>query len=387
MMKTTPKNGPRGILRRSRVALAALLGMLPLAAAAQNSVTVAGRIDMGVQQVDNGADTVKRADSGTYTASRLIFRGTEDLGGGMGAFFYLEAGLNVDNGTTNAKFFNRGSFVGLSGKTWGQVTLGRQYVPIFWPLLFGDEGGPHRLHGYSATQSVQRSNFARVTTAASPIKAAGTLDSIGGGIYALNITSAFEDNIAIYKSPTIAGGLTLTGAIAAPEGYTNGAAKVIGGNAEFRAGTTYLGFGFNSKEGRVPATGAGVQKVKEFAFTGMYEIVKELSIWGNLHPWSFDSAGTELKGKDFMIGLSYRTGQHMIWGNVASKSVDSGCPQCDSKGFGIGYHYALSKRTDLYAAVASVSNQANSANTLVGIAPSAPGKDMRGITAGIAHVF
>jgi predicted porin len=119
----------------------------------------------------------------------------------------------------------------------------------------------------------------------------------------------------------------------------------------------------------------------------MYGLTKDLNIWGNFHPWSFESNGREFKGSDWMLGVSYRIDVHMIWANVASKSLKSGCNQCDSKGYGIGYHYALSKRTDLYAAVAGVSNQANSANAMVGINPAGPGRDMRGITAGIAHVF
>jgi general bacterial porin, GBP family len=365
-------------------AAASLLAALPPAALAQ-SVVLAGRIDMGVQQVDDGVNTIKRADSGTYTASRLVFRGTEDLGGGLNALFHLEHGFSADTGATAAKFWNRGSYVGLNSKSWGTLTLGRQYVPIFWPLLFGDEGGPLRLHGYSATQTVQRSNFARVTTAASPVKTAGTLDSIGGGIYSIGITSAFEDNVVIYKTPSL-GGLTITGAVGAPEGYPAGGGKIYGGNAEYRSGSLYLGYGFNRKEGRVPV-GRGVQKVDEQAITGMYGITKEFSVWGNFHPWQMDSAGTKFKGSDWMLGVSFRTGAHMVWANVADKSLKSGCNRCDSSGYGIGYHYALSKRTDLYAAVAGVRNEANSANSMVGISPAGPGRDMRGLTAGIAHVF
>jgi predicted porin len=372
-------------VRGKLAAAAALLIAAPLAAQAQG-VVLAGRIDMGVQQVDDGVSTIKRADSGTYTASRLVIRGTEDLGGGLNALFHLEHGFSADTGGVAAKFWNRGSYVGIGGTNYGLLTLGRQYVPIFWPLLFGDEGGPLRLHGYSATQTVQRSNFARVTTAASPIKAAGTLDAIGGGIYSIGITSAFEDNLVIYKSPSL-GGLTLTGAVAAPEGYPAGGGKVYGGNAEFRSGSLYLGFGFNQKEGRIPVGGTGKQKMDEQAFTGMYGLTKDLNIWGNFHPWEMDSAGTKFKGSDWMLGLSYRTGAHMIWANYSDKSPKSGCTQCGSSGYGIGYHYALSKRTDLYAAVAGVSNEANSANGMVGINPAGPGRDMRGITAGIAHVF
>ncbi len=370
------------------VAFAALTASLSMLASAQtSSVTMAGRVDLGVQAINNGDTTTKRVDSGTYTASRLIMRGTEDLGGGNSALFYLESGFSADNGAVNAtRFFNRGSYVGLSSKDLGTLTMGRQYVPIFWPLLFGDDTGPLRLHGYSATQSVQRSNFARVTTAASPIKAAGTLDTIGGGLYSIGISSAFEDNIVIYKTPSFSG-LTVTGAIGAPEGYPAGNGKVFGGNAEYRAGPLYLGYGINSKEGRVPVGGGLKQTLREQAFTGMYSVTKEFNVWGNLHPWSFTSNGVDFKGRDFMLGVSWRSGPNMVWANYAAKDLQSGCNACDSRGFGIGYHYLLSRRTELYASLAQVGNDANSANTLNSFGPSVPGKSVRGTAIGVAHVF
>jgi general bacterial porin, GBP family len=369
------------------LALAACAVLLPGLAAAQSSVTITGRIDMGLQAINNGTDTVRRADSGTYTASRFVFRGVEDLGSGLSALFHLENGFSADNGSVNAaRFFNRGSYVGLSSKDLGTLTLGRQYVPIFWPMLFGDDAGPHRLHGYSAVQSVQRSNFARVTTAASPIKTAGTLDSIGGGLYSIGISSAFEDNLVIYKTPSFSG-LTATAAVGAPEGYPSGNGKVFGGNLEYRSGPLYLGYGINSKEGRVPVGSNNSQKIVEQAVTAMYGVTKEINLWGNVHPWSFESNGTDFKGRDWMLGVSWRTGPNMVWANYSAKALQSGCNACDSRGFGIGYHYSLSRRTELYAGFAQVNNDANSANSLVGVGPSSPGKSVRGTTVGVAHVF
>jgi predicted porin len=363
-----------------------LLALAAPAAMAQG-VTLAGRMDMAVQHIDDGVTTTKRADSGTYTASRLIVRGNEDLGGGLGALFYLEHRLAADTGNAaSAKFWNAGSYVGLSGKDWGTITLGRQYVPIFWPFLFGDDTGPLRLHTYSAVQTVQRSNFVRVAAAASPIKAAGTLDSIAGGIYSLSISSAFEDNLVVYKTPSL-GGLTLTAAVAPSEGYPAGGGKVYGGNAEYRNGPLYAGYAFNQKEGRVPAGGFSTQKVTEHVVTAMYTVSPAFNVWGNVHPWKFTSNGAKLDGHDWMIGGTYKNGPHWVWANYATKSIGSGCTNCDSSGFGIGYHYLLSKKSELYVSWASVSNEANSANTLNGFAPGAVGKDLRGLAAGIAVTF
>ena len=370
----------------SALAIAAMLFVAAAAASAQN-VTIAGRLDGGLQYVDNGTTKVKRVDSGTYTASRLIFRGTEDLGGGLGALFYLEHRFNLDVGALQSatKFWNAGSYVGLSSKDLGTVTLGRQYVPIFWSFLFADDTGPLRLHNYSALQSIQRSSFARVSATASPIKAAGSIDTIAGGIYSLGITSAFEDNLVVYKSPAFSGATVML-AVGAPEGYAAGSGKVFGGNVEYRNGPLYGSVAFNSKQGTVPAGGGANQKAIEQLVSGMYSVTSEFKVWGNLHPWKFDSVGTELKGRDWMLGASYWLPSSEIWINFASKKIDN-CTSCDSKGFGIGYHYLLSKRTELYASYANVSNQANSGNTLNGFAPGALGQSVRGLAAGIAHQF
>ena len=356
------------------------------AALAQSSVTLYGRIDVGLQQVNNGMSST-RIDSGTYTASRFGFRGTEDLGGGLSAVFLLENGFNADTGAAQGgtRLFNRGAYVGLSSKTAGTVTLGRQYVPIFWPFLFSDDTGPLRLHGYSAVQSIQRSNFLRVNSSAltAPL-ANGTLASAAGGIYAAGASSAFENNLAVYKTPDF-GGLTVTGAYGAPEGYSDGA-KVYGANAEFRRGDLYLGAGVNQKQGVVTASD-NYQKVRESMVGAMYSVTPQINLWGNIHGWELETgASGKVKGRDAMLGVSYKLPTGQLWANYAQKVVND-CIDCSSRGFGMGYHHLLSKRTDVYVSYARVSNDANSGNSLNGVTPLSTGQSVRGIAAGIAHQF
>ena len=69
--------------------------------------------------------------SGANASSRLGFRGTEDLGGGLAAGFWLEAGYNQDSGANGLTTFSRRSTVSLSGN-FGEIRLGRDYVPTYW---------------------------------------------------------------------------------------------------------------------------------------------------------------------------------------------------------------------------------------------------------------
>ncbi len=66
------------------------------------------------------------------TGSRLGFRGTEDLGGGLSASFWLEAGLNNDNGTgSNSNINNAPNAVAPTG-TQG-LTFNRRSTWSAWP--------------------------------------------------------------------------------------------------------------------------------------------------------------------------------------------------------------------------------------------------------------
>ncbi len=132
---------------------AALIGATAaLAAHAQtppsgSSVSIYGLMDLGVEYVNNVGATgssLTRMPSNTGTLpSRLGFRGSEDLGGGLKAIFTLEMGLAPDQGTLGqgGRGFGRQSFVGLEGP-WGSVTAGRQYSMLFYSMLNADVMGP-----------------------------------------------------------------------------------------------------------------------------------------------------------------------------------------------------------------------------------------------------
>lgn len=122
----------------------AVAATLPSIAMAQ--VTVYGNIEMGPSSYDAGATTTTQLANGIVNSSRLGFRGEEDLGGGLKAFFRLESGLNPETGsiggannatitgaggtiaTNNQNFFNRGAELGLSG-AFGTVKIGKFDLP------------------------------------------------------------------------------------------------------------------------------------------------------------------------------------------------------------------------------------------------------------------
>lgn len=126
------------------VAVAAALAA-PVAAFAQASnVQIYGAIDMSVEQVWLKGTTVSTVSTAPASAqvvgaqgkndlysqsSRLGFKGTEDLGNGLKAWFQIESGVGMgrDNAMTNA-LGGRNSAVGLEGG-FGNVFIGHWDTP------------------------------------------------------------------------------------------------------------------------------------------------------------------------------------------------------------------------------------------------------------------
>ena len=103
--------------------LVALCALLAGTAMAQSSVTVFGILDVAARDL-KGADSVKYLSNEGRSASRLGFRGVEDMGGGLKASFHIEHGFNPDSGTTDANFWQRRATVSLTGE-FGEIRLGR----------------------------------------------------------------------------------------------------------------------------------------------------------------------------------------------------------------------------------------------------------------------
>jgi predicted porin len=80
------------------------------AAQAQTQVQIYGIVDAAVVGEHGGnASPSTKITSGAASASRIGFKGLEDLGNGLSAFFTLETGVKIDTGEVDAAgtIFNR----------------------------------------------------------------------------------------------------------------------------------------------------------------------------------------------------------------------------------------------------------------------------------------
>jgi len=123
---------------------------------AQSSVTLYGILDEAFEAVSNvktapgqGHSLYQLNGSSGLNGTRWGLKGQEDLGDGLKAIFLLENGFDVDTGKLNqgGDEFGRQAFVGISGDSWGTVTLGRQYdsvVDFLGPFGAGEQWGSNR---------------------------------------------------------------------------------------------------------------------------------------------------------------------------------------------------------------------------------------------------
>ncbi len=129
-------------MKKSLLALAVLAASG--AAFAQSSVTLYGVADLGISKANNGGKVQMTGNGFANNGnSRFGLRGVEDLGGGLNAFFNVEAGVNAENGNTDiaattvklatgetvvtgasATTFQRAAYAGLRGG-FGEIRLGR----------------------------------------------------------------------------------------------------------------------------------------------------------------------------------------------------------------------------------------------------------------------
>lgn len=332
------------------------------AACAQSSVTMFGIVDTNFSWGRGSVADRTQLANGGWGASRLGFRGTEDLGGGLKANFHIEAGINSDDGSgqpTNTNnqasggtpagslTFGRRSYVSLAS-TWGEVRLGREYTPTYWNALFSD---PFLNSGVGATL-----------------------------VYGNAITGTTRNrasNMVNYLTPNTLGGFSVNYMHYLGENASNSAAKNDGTGDQVR---------FMYDKGPITAS-VGIGKTKFVAgdvkMSNLYAAY-DFGVAKASLAASRDRNGAQT-GRGLLLGLVAPVGAHQLKAAFSTYKTDAaGSPQ--AKKFAIGDVYSLSKRTLLYATYARVRNSGGSATSLGG-STTGPNQSSSGFDLGIAHSF
>lgn len=419
-------------MKKSLLALA-VIGAFASAAQAQTNVSIGGVLQMNVKDYSVGSTSLPSAvrnPSHEFRVdddfnSRFWLTGTEDLGGGNSAVFYVENRLNSDVNmiqATGAGLASGDTWVGLKG-AWGQATLGK----FSWLSVQG-----------LATEFVNPGGGAGIASfSAMPTSMTGTYSILNeyNGAY-LDITRRM--NAIQYISPNMGGffakvglsaasagnegnmnctGAGLTGIVSVvpaagsttqtatcPQITTAGASNYSDGREYFLQGNYFngplglqLGYRNSTAEGRT-----GIDD-KQLRFSGYYALPMGLKIGLQLDRAQRSTAsGANMAGATsssisrnaWEVPISYTFGRNSIMGSF-TRAGDAGTTAGDTgaKLYTLGWDVALSKRTNVGVYYSKLSNDTRGtyqpflAGTSFTGSALAAGESASTVAVGVKHVF
>ena len=348
-------------MKKSILALA-VLGAFAGAASAQSSVTVYGIVDLGINSTDNDSANGRLTGltSGGQSASRIGFKGTEDLGNGLKANFVLEGGFNADDGSqaTTGLLFSRVSTVGLSGG-FGAVNMGRQTSVL--------KDAHDQIDPFGAAGST--GNLERIFYSGATPNGGRVSNSIK---YTSNSFSGFKAQAAYVFGET-RGDTSANSGYGLGVGYANGPLNVQ--------------FAYNNVD--ISGTTAPFANTSEQdnMFLGATYDFGMFKLHGAFADTEIDfPVATDTEARNYMLGASVKVGAAgtLLASYAVNDNKTAGVTNADSKQFAIGYTHDLSKRTNLYTGYAKTSNDANA---LVGGSSVTAGNDVTVFNVGVRHKF
>lgn len=355
-------------MKKSLIALAVAGAVAaPAAFAATSNVDVYGIFGASVDiyDRDNAQDDEFRVSS---TASRIGFKGAEDLGGGLSAIWQVETGLDID--TNGGTWGSRNTFVGLSSKSLGTVRLGN------YDTAYKMSSG--RYDVFADTMGDYNTIM-------------GSLNNDNGRY------DVREQNSISYESPDMSG-LKVMGTFGQrnedgvnPDGslwslaavYANGPLSVIAAY-ESQKDSPIAPFGSSDiADSKAWKLGAG------YAFgntrvAGVYERIS-----------ADDWFGSDFDRDAWYLSVAHTMGNITLKGayaNADETDFSAGSADDSADFWVIGVDYALSKRTVAYALYSSLDNDSNAnyrigGNGTTGAFNSGFGGDPSGLSIGIKHSF
>ena len=315
---------------------ACVLCALSTHAMAQSKVEIYGVVDLGLTK-GNGGGATNPGANGTNkawmmkqaSASRLGFRGTEDLGNGMSVGFLMENRFQPDTGVSNTPYFMQ-STISLTHKDVGTLWMGRDYAPFFWVAIKADPSG---FDGVGQIGNTQYNDFKSNSD-----------------------NQVRTNNTVGFKSKRFAG-FSVDAAYSLREEAAN---SQVGINVQYQTQKIYAGLGYAKVQQPVVANAANNDELLNIALIYSFDNWRAISYYSNAKNKNFHT-----QSKKYTLGMDARIGSGRF--KVAYTNLNSDLNRLDRQKFGIGYDYELSKLTRLYFDVGYAKQKYVSNNTAVGV--------------------
>lgn len=407
-------------------------------ASAQSTVTLFGIVDTSVSGYRSQAQGVfgstfttsqTALTNSAYNSSRIGFKGTEDLGGGLLAGFWLEAGINSNDGSgvgsNGGLQFNRRSTVSLES-AFGEIRLGRDYTPTYWNDNLFDPFGVNGVGTSLISTASGQTSPGGVRSGWTNGQYSRSSNSIGyflpklGGFYG-QFMYAFNE--AVSYDP---GGLTPPGVAAivadpslAAVADNARAGRYIGGRVGYSSGPLDVALAYGESTVGSNYYLGTTSTIDIWSIGGTYDfgVVKLFGEYSNnkmdtsFATNTFNPFGTTKPGfNGVLIGATipiagydlirvaysavrYNNTSTNVLGTTANIFGFNSQPEADK--FAIGYVYNFSKRTAVYATVAYLNNKNGAALTVggpsyftqpIGVFAPVPDKSY-GYDLGLRHSF
>jgi general bacterial porin, GBP family len=343
-------------MKKSLISIA-ILGAMSSAAYAQSNVTIYGIVDAGIVSERGGkAGSLTKVTSGVGSASRLGFKGTEDLGGGLSALFVLESGIKADTGESDVagSIANRQSFVGLKSNTMGSLTLGRQYTPYYNTLAQVADPFAAGLAGSAKNLFPAAGNNVRVS------------------------------NAIVYGSPAVNGFSGDVSYAVGEQAADNSAQRQIGASFGYSNGPLNARVAYNSRNNDTVGASKDMGHNALLAVNYDFTVAKAFFAYGK-NKGATGSLAATADSSDLLIGATAPVGPAGTLMASFIRKNDKNLANQDADQWAIGYSHALSKRTSTYVAYAKIKNK-NGALYTVGNNSEAGSGD-KAFNIGVKHAF
>ena len=324
---------------------AAALALAAPAVFAQSSVTVYGIVDIGGQYLSGYQKDVLLTPGGLQ-GSRIGFKGTEDLGGGLFADFVLEGGINVDTGGSaqGGSLFGRQAYLDLRRADIGTLSAGRQYGSVYTITSDFSEfsntsaGGPTTatIGGFAGGYEPVRGASATGVPPASGASSNGGPARINNSVRFTTASFGGFKASLLYGAGEVQGDAFGNRIVDFSARYTNGPFDVMASYIDDKAG-------FNADVTRAATATVGAS----YAFSAFHVMGGYLNV-NDKRPEDLDGHGWWIGG-DYTLGASVFKAQFLQ--NKAKEGEDN-----RTNAYGIGYQYNLSKRTALYSSLSFFDN-------------------------------